>query len=465
VPQVSPERYASPARERLESPCFRAARGVRYASGMNHHTLITKFVGAASLLTLFAGCGDVEPGSPTPGAFEQARSSRARITSPTVSDADRTSFANGQRRFALDAYRVLAAGEGNLIYSPHSIQSALSMTWAGARGATESQMAAALRFSLPQPRHHAAFNALDQELTARAARPVEGSGRRFRLRVANALFGQRGYSFLPPFLDALAENYGAGMNLLDIAADPNAARGRINAWVSDQTERRIPELLREGSVTSSTTLVLTNAVYFNASWDTPFEAAQTRPADWHPLTGAARPVPMMNRSADIPYAEGDGWQAVELPYTGGDVSMLLMLPAAGRFADFERALTAERLDAVVAGLGSRMVQLTVPTFSFRRHTSLKDLLRGMGMTDAFQGGVADLSGMDGSRTLFVQDVVHEGFIGVNEQGTEAAAATAVLVGPTSAPQPATFRADRPFVFAIRDRASGALLFAGRVVAP
>jgi len=432
---------------------------------MNHHTLFTKFVGATALLSVFAGCGEVEPAPSTPGAFEQARSSHARITSPVVSDADRATFANGQRRFALDAYRVLAAAEGNLIYSPHSIQSALSMTWAGARGTTESQMASALRFSLPQGRHHAAFNAFDQELTARAARPVEGAGRRFRLRVANALFGQRGYSFLPPFLDTLAEHYGAGINVLDIQTDPEAARGRINAWVSDQTERRIPELLRQGNVTPATTLVLTNAVYFNASWEAPFEAAQTRPTDWHGLSGAARAVPMMNRSAELSYAEGDGWQAVELPYTGGDVSMLLMLPAEGRFADFERALTAERLDAVVAGLGSRQVQLTVPTFSFRKHTSLKELLQGMGMTDAFQGGVADLSGMDGSRALYVQDVVHEGFIGVNEQGTEAAAATAVLVGRTSVPQPATFRADRPFVFAIRDRASGALLFAGRVVAP
>jgi len=430
------------------------------------HTPITHLVGASLLLGLVAGCGDVEPTPSSPqGAFEQARSTHARITTPAVPDADRTAFANGQRRFALDAYRVLAADSGNVVYSPHSVQEALSMTWAGARGATESQMAAALRFGLPQARHHAAFNAFDQELAARAARPVEGAGRRFTLRVTNALFGQRGYTFLPSFLDALAENYGAGVNLLDIAANPDAARGRINAWVSEQTERRIPELLGPGTVTPSTTLVLTNAVYFNASWETPFEASQTRPAPWNAPGAAPRNVPMMNRSAELSYAEGDGWQAVELPYAGGDVAMLLMLPADGRLAEFERGLSAERLDAITAGLGSRQVQLTVPTFTFRQHTSLKALLQGMGMSDAFQGGVADLSGMDGTRSLFVQDVVHEGFIGVDERGTEAAAATAVLIGRTSVPQPATFRADRPFVFAIRDRASGALLFVGRVASP
>jgi serpin B len=441
---------------------------VRQDGGMKHslHNPSVKLVvPLLAGLAATAGCGAETPAPSTQGHFEEVRSSRARITAPQVSEADRTAFANGQRRFALDAYRALAAEAGNIVYSPHSIQVALSMTWAGARGRTESQMAMALRFALPQGSHHAAFNALDQELAARAARSLEGGGRRFQLRVTNALFGQRGETFLPTFLDTLAEHYGAGLKLLDFMADPEAARRRINAWVSEQTERRIPELLREGSVNRATTLVLTNAVYFNASWASPFDAAQTSPAPWHAPGAAPRMVPMMNRSLSTHYAEGEGWQAVELPYAGGDVAMLLMLPAEGRLGDFERELTAERLDGITSMLSERLVQLTMPTFSFRKHTSLKQLLQSLGMTDAFQGGIADLSGMNGNRTLFVQDVVHEGFIAVDERGTEAAAATAVVVGRTSIPKTATFRADRPFLFAIRDRASGTLLFLGRVASP
>lgn len=428
----------------------------------SHTTMVPSLLASTLLLGLAAGCGGVEP-SPD-GAFEESRSSRARITTPAVSDADRAAFAQGQLRFAVDAYRVMAAEPGNFVYSPHSIQSALAMAWAGARGSTEAQMATALRFGLPQDRLHAAFNALDQGLAARAARPAE-SGRRFQLRVSNALFGQEGFEILPGYLDTLAESYGAGVKRLDIVADPEAARQRINAWVGEQTERRIPELLGRGSINGLTRLVLTNAVYFNASWDQPFAAAATAPAPWRAPDAAPRMVPMMNRADSLSYAEGDGWQAVEIPYVGGEVAMLLMLPAEGRMAEFERGLTPERVEEITRGLGTRMVQLTVPTFRFRKNTSLKALLRGLGMNDAFEPGAADFAGINGRRDLYVQDVVHEGFIGVDERGTEAAAATAVTFGTTSAPQPATFRADRPFAFAIRDRVSGSLLFLGRVAAP
>jgi len=420
------------------------------------------------LSALFAavGCGDnaLVPPNNDPGV-EQARSSLARDTSPSVSDADRTAFANGQRTFALDAYRILAAGPGNVVYSPHSVQAALAMTSAGARGTTVAQMQSALRFGLPQDRLHAAFNALDRDLAARAAVPVaEGAGQRFRLRSANALWGQRGYTFLAPFLDTLALHYGAGVNLVDFMGDADGSRVRINRWVSDQTETRIPNLLPQGSVTPLTRLVLTNAVYFNASWQSPFEASRTRPATFTGLDNATREVPMMNTSLQTRYAEVDGVRAVELPYVGEEVSMLLVLPPAGRFAEVEQDFTVARFDALVAGLQTHMVDLRIPTFSFRTQTSLKTLLQSLGMVDAF-AATADLSGINGGRDLYVQDVVHEGFIAVNEQGTEAAAATAVLVGTTSVPQPATFHAERPFLFAIRDNPTGTLLFLGRVAAP
>lgn len=416
----------------------------------------------ASALAL--GCGSSTTSPPAQDGVEQARSALTRVADPVVGDADRAAFANGQRAFALDAYRILAAQPGNVVYSPHSVQVALAMTSAGARGDTLSQIATALRFALPQERLHPAFNALDQDLTRRAARPLDGSGQRFRLRAANSLWGQTGYAFLAPFLDTLALHYGAGMNLVDFRSAPDAARLRINRWVSDQTEARIADLLPMGSVTSDTRLVLTNAVYFNASWQTPFEAAQTRPGTFRGLDDAAREVPMMSDSREMRYAEGDGWQAAELLYVGAEVSMLLVLPAAGRFAEVEQGLTRDRFDAVTSALGTRRVDLRLPTFSFRTQASLKALLRSLGMTDAFSS-MADLSGINGDRDLYVQDVVHEGFIGVNEQGTEAAAATAVVVGTTSVPLPATFHADRPFLFAIRDNPTGTLLFMGRVVAP
>jgi serpin B len=432
------------------------------ASGMRKHTASIAFVLAASVAAI--GCGDNADTPPNNSGIEQARSALARIENPTISDADRTAFANGQRTFALDAYRILAGRPGNVVYSPHSVQVALAMTSAGARGTTASQMETALHFGLPQERLHAAFNALDRDLAQRATRPLEGTGQRFRLRSANALWGQRGYTFLAPFLDTLAQHYGAGMNLVDFMGDADGSRLRINRWVSDQTEARIPNLLPMGSVTPLTRLVLTNAVYFNASWQTPFEASRTAPATFTGLDDATRSVPMMNRALETRYAEVDGVQAVELPYVGGDVSMLLVLPPAGRFTEVEQGLTAARLDALVNGLQTHIVDLRVPTFSFRTQASLKMLLQSLGMTDAFTA-LADLSGINGARDLYVQDVVHEGFIAVNEQGTEAAAATAVIAGTTSVPQPATFHAVRPFLFALRDNPTGTLLFVGRVVAP
>lgn len=429
---------------------------------MRQHLASAAFV-CTTALGLF-GCGDSAETPNGDGGVEQARSSLARVENPVVSDADRTAFAAGQRTFALDAYRLLAARPGNVVFSPHSVQVALAMTSAGARGTTASQMETALRFGLPQERLHAAFNALDRDLARRAMRPVEGAGQRFRFRSANALWGQRGYTFLAPFLDTLAQHYGAGVNLVDFLGDADGSRLRINRWVSDQTEARIPDLLPMGSVTPLTRLVLTNAVYFNASWQTPFETRRTAPAAFTGLDNATRDVPMMNAALEARYAEVDGVQAVELPYVGGDVSMLLVLPPAGRFTEVEQGLTAARLDALVGALGTHSVSLRVPSFSFRTQASLKMLLQSLGMTDAFTA-MADLSGINGARDLSVQDVVHEGFIAVNEQGTEAAAATAVIVGTTSVPEPATFHAVRPFLFALRDNPTGTLLFVGRVVAP
>ena len=252
--------------------------------------------------------------------------------------------------------------------------------------------------------------------------------------------------------------------MLDLAGSPDPSRLVINRWVSDQTHARIPNLLAPGSITGATVLVLTNAVYFIAGWSAPFDRARTANAGSHRLDGTVVQAPTMSEAADMGYAEGPGWQAVDMPYQGGQSSMLVIVPAAGTFADFERSLDADRFEAIVSALTPHRVTLALPRFTFRRNASLDTALRVLGMTAEFLPGVADLSGIDGSRRLFIQDVIHEGYIAVDEDGTEAAGATAVIIGVTGLPPQATLSVDRPFLVAIRS-ANGAVLFLGRAVDP
>lgn len=427
---------------------------------MRVHTV--RWAVMAMVAALGCGTSSVTSDAGT-GAVQEVRSSRARITATNVPDDDLATLSAGNRDFGAALYRAVAQSPGNVVMSPHSVSIALGMTWAGARTDTETAMAGALRFTMGQARTHAAFNALDQALASREQQRVE-SGRTFRLRVANSLWGQRGTSFLPTFLDTLAERYGAGMNLVDFVRDTEAARVAINGWVAQRTEQRIPELLARGVLNADTRLVLTNAVYFNASWLHRFDAANTRPEAFTRLDGSTVSPPTMRRSVRTNYAEGDGWQAVELPYVGDQVSMLLILPAPGRFAEIEAAMDGARLGTIAGAVRDHDVNLTLPRFSFRTAVSLRQQLTALGMGVAFTDA-ADLSAITGVRNLLIQDVVHQGFIAVDENGTEAAAATAVVVGVVSVPPPATFHANRPFLFAIRDRPTGAVVFLGRVVDP
>lgn len=417
----------------------------------------------AILLTWLAACDrtpSVGANDAPPGQL--VRSSKPRITAAVApEDAQQLTTDNGA--FALDVLRKAPASD-NFFFSPHSISIALAMTYGGARERTATQMAQALHFTLPEARLHGAFGALDLTLAQRPNKAVE-SGQAFKLNVVNALWGQRGYVFLAPYLDLLAENYGAGLSLLDFASDPDGSRMSINRWVSDQTQARIPELIPKGVVTSATVLVLTNAIYFSASWATPFEPSATVDGAFVRLDGSTTGARLMHQAKEHRYAEGEGWQALELLYAGDDVSMLLLLPASGTFDDFRKALDKPRLASIVGALGNKLVDVTLPRFQFRTELGVKPTLVALGMTDAFEGGVADFSGMDGTRTLFIQDVVHQAFVAVDEKGTEAAAATAVVVGRTSVPERATFTANRPFIVAIRDNPTGALLFLGQVTSP
>ncbi len=417
-------------------------------------------------LLLIASCAG---GSGGGGSGGEVKSNLARDAAPSVPDADKSSLAAGNRAFALDLYGTLIgdplnAGK-NLFLSPHSISIALAMTYAGAVGDTATQMAQSLRFTLPDAALHKAFDRLDLTLAGRGQQAAK-DGEPFQLSVADATWGQAGFPFLAPYLDVLAVNYGAGLHTEDFATDPESARQDINAWVAGQTADRIPELLAQGTVTSATDLVLTNAIYFKASWKTVFDARATDDAPFHKADGTDATASTMHVYDSFPYAEGDGFQAVALPYVGDDVSMLVVLPAAGTFAEFESRLDGDSLGAIVAALAPVEGSVALPKFGVESAFSLHDALIQLGIVDAFDASRADFSGMDGARDLSISDVIHKSFVAVDEAGTEAAAATAVIMDGSALPTK-TFSlvADRPFLFAIIDGPTGAVLFLGRVLDP
>jgi len=400
-----------------------------------------------------------------PVAAELVMSDKPRETSPDVSEADLALLIEGNSAFAFDVYRVLREEEGNLFYSPHSISMALAMTYAGARGDTAEQMAVTLQFLLGQEGLHPAFNWLDVELASRGEGAEGQDGEGFRLNIVNAIWGQKDYSFLPAFLDVLAENYGAGLRILDFITETEKSRLTINQWVSDQTEERIKDLIPQGAITPLACLVLTNAIYFNAAWEYPFDEDVTADGPFYLLDGGQVTVPMMKQTESFGYTNGEGYQAVELLYDGNELSMVILIPEAGQFQAFEEGLEADHVYDILDDLHPAQVTLTMPKFEFDSEFSLKDTLAEMGMPIVFSAD-ADFSGMTGNRELFISDVVHKAFVAVDEAGSEAAAATAVIMPGSAAPEPPlVVTIDRPFIFLIRDIDTGAILFVGRVLNP
>jgi len=400
-----------------------------------------------------------------PVAGEVVQSDKQRETSPDVNEIDLVTLIDGNSAFAFDLYQAVREKDSNLFYSPYSISIALAMTYAGAHGETSQQMADTLHFLLSQDRLHPAFNALDLELARRGEGAEGKDGEGFRLNVVNAIWGQKDYNFLPKFLDTLAWNYGDGLRILDFASAPEESRITINKWVSDQTEGRIENLIPQGLINALTRLVLTNAIYFNAAWDHPFEEDTTHEGLFYLLDGGKIGVPMMKQTESFGYTEDDGYQVVELPYDGGELSMIILLPQTHRFEAFEGSLDAQRVEDIVKALEPRRVTLTMPRFEFKSSFSLRQTLAKMGMPVAFSGG-ADFSGMTGNRDLFIADVVHKAFVSVDEAGTEAAAATAVVMELTAVPgAPVELTIDHPFIFIICDIETGAILFVGRVLSP
>lgn len=398
------------------------------------------------------------------------RSALPHDTHPGVSDADYQTLIDDNTRFAFDLYaQLVVQNKGNLVFSPLSTSVALAMAYAGARGETAKQMAAALHFELPQAKLHPAFDRLALELASRNVVPDDGGfggNRSVSLDLANELWIQRGLEVVPGYLDTLASDYGAGVGVVDFSGDPDGARTTINDWVSQQTHDRITNLLAPGTVGPGTPLVLTDALYLEASWEDRFDKSGTAPAVFHTLSGGDVDVPTMHRTGNMAYAQGNGYQVVDLPYYEYGLSMRIILPAAGRFAGIRGGLSLTWLQNVDQAIGTAAVAVSLPRFKFGwGATSFKHALENLGMTDAFTGA-ADFTGMV-TGELSISDVLHKAYVSVDESGTEAAAATAVttLSADASAPTQVTdFDVDRPFIFLIRDH-DGSLLFVGQVTNP
>jgi serpin B len=406
-------------------------------------------------LMIVVGCGAFS------GRHDGEQSRGLVVPAPAT---DLSALEAGNLQFALDLYGKVRAQPGNQFLSPYSISLALAMTSAGARGATLAQMASTLHFALPAPRVHAAAGALMTTLASRAA--AEATPGAVELDIANGLWAQAGLQIQPAFTNTLAEDYGANAAAMDFRTQPEASRLAINQWVSDHTAHLIPQLLPPGFVRPDTRLLLANAIHFKAAWLAPFAPLATLPGPFTREDGSQVMVPMMSQRHAFRTAVGDGWQAVELAYVGGEVTLLVVMPDAGTMGAFEVGLDAVRWGAITRALVAETIALRMPKLHMTTKMMLKGTLEALGMTDAF--GLADFSGIDGARDLAISDVVHQAVLDVNERTTEAAAATGVGLRANAVALPRPVRQvviDHPFVLAIRDVLTGTVLFLGRVIDP
>ena len=405
--------------------------------------------------------GGSEPGDFVPGDVIRSDASRA---TPVAERPDLEAVVASDAAFGLDLFEVIA-DEGNVMISPYSIATALSMLYPGARGDTATEIADVLHLSVSDGSLHQVRNEIDARL-AEAPPPMgeEDTRAPFTIRPANSAWGQGGYPFLEEYLGVLAAHYGAGLRVVDYVGDPEGSRQIINDWVEDATENRIENLIPEGAITVDTRLSLVNAIWFKANWFEPFDPDRTEPGTFTTLDGTEIDTPLMRADLRTGYASTDLFEAVRLPYAG-DAAMVVLLPNEGSPAGLAARLTPEDLDIAWQ---EHIVDLTLPSFEFEAEISLKAALQALGMRKAFErpdSDGADFTGITELRQLYVTDAFHKTFIALDEEGTEAAAATAIIVGLESAPQPATFTADRPFLFWIEHTSTGEMLFLGQLVDP
>lgn len=423
------------------------------------------------------------------GCTDLIRSRNGSITQaspgpkPDIQEGDLRELVHQTNGFTFDLYRKIVddAPDENLFASPLSVSSAIAMTYAGARENTRSQMRDVLRYTLEDDELYDAFDTLQRKVAQRGDDVDVGTtqGERydedddpvpFELSLVNSVWGQEDYPFEDAYLEVLTEFFDSEVHEVDYTTDPEAVRETINEWVADETEERIDELLPEDEIDELTRLVLVNAIYFFANWKHPFEESTTEEQSFTALAGTEHEVPMMRQNRSWEYAEIDGTQGVELPYIGDEVSMVVILPPPGTFNSYEQSFDGEVLADLVDALDSRDGTVQIPRFDYETNIELGAILESMGMEDAFDPAEADFGDMihleEVQETLSIDKVYHDGFVSVDEAGTEAAAATGVVMQALSAPaDPFEFRADRPFLFVIRDRATDMILFVGRVVDP
>ncbi len=431
-----------------------------------------KLAALLSLVLVCAACtgaaspggGATSPGGDTASPGGDIALARANVARASADPTDALAAGRALDAFGIDLYRAVAAGQTNMVFSPASITLALAMARAGARGDTAAEMDAVMH-AVASDDHPGWLNALDAALAARSGtfKDQGGADLQVTLRIANAPFAQRGMPLEPAYLDALGARFGAGLNLVDYATQTEKARTLINAWVDGQTEHRIAELLVPGVLTPDTRLALVNAIYLKAAWQTPFPVDATKAGTFTRADGTTAQVPFMATTASLRYASGDGWRAVEIPYVGGSLAMTVILP--DDVVAFERTLSADTIATITGGLADAQVALAFPSFGIETKAELGPILAALGMPSAFDDR-ADFSGITKAERLVISNVIHQANIDVDEKGTEAAAATAVVMRETAiAADPITVRADRPFLFALRDVPTGSILFLGRVGDP
>jgi serpin B len=406
------------------------------------------------VLTLVCGCVG---GPPAPATSTTLRKGPT-TTTLQVSQADISSVVESNNRFALDLYRQWAGDGGNVFYSPWSISTALAMTYEGARGQTASEMQDVLHIPDDDTRRNA-FRSMQERMNS--------EGKDYELNTANALWPQIDYPFLPEYMGVVRDYYGGEATELDYKTKTEESRQTINTWVEDKTKDKIKNLIPPGVLNPMTRLVLTNAIYFKGTWVLEFDPDDTRDSDFRVTpekTVKAEMMALTGDDAEFRYAETDDVQVLELPYEGEELSMLVILPKADDLAKVEEDLSLETLNRWRGSMYKQQVNVYIPKFKLETKYMMAESLKEMGMPTAFSAA-ADFSGMDGSRYLFISQVIHQAYVDVNEEGTEAAAATAVVMERLSISPTTVFRADHPFIFIIQERESGNILFMGKVADP
>jgi len=382
----------------------------------------------------------------------------------TTTTPEQAKVAQSNNAFAIELYSHLSRRPGNLFFSPEGISTALAMTFAGAQSETAAEMSRTLHFTSGQGQLHAAMGVLLRDRNA----AHDG----YQLKEADALWVQTGYSLLPEFLKVTTDNYEGGLNQVDFKGATEASRHTINTWVAQHTENKIRELLQPERVTSDTRLVLTNAIYFKGAWDKQFDKGNTRSEDFWLSAVRTVKAPLMHMKEGFKYFDGGSFQALDIPYRKKNLSMIVLLPKkVYGLSAFEQSLTPANMQQWLGRLRpAPKIVVTMPKFKMETELSLKDTLISMGMKEAFDVKTADFSGLASHETmqrdgnLSIGAVIHKAYVDVNEEGTEAASATAVSQLPGSSTS-IIFNADHPFMFLIRDNRSGSILFIGRVTNP